>query len=57
MTAASPEAIWQDIGILAAEFHWSLEDIVSMPHVVRLQAVTLAQRAQERREGVTRGMA
>jgi len=57
MIAASPEEMWDDIGILAAEFHWSLEDILDLTHELRRQSVGLARRAQERREQVTRGLA
>jgi hypothetical protein len=38
MTAGA-DALWDDIGFLAFNLHWSLNDLLDLPHGIRHQLV------------------
>lgn len=42
MTAGA-DALWEDIGFLAFHLHWSLDDLLDLPHGIRDRLVRQAR--------------
>ena len=42
MTAGA-DALWEDIGFLAFHLHWSLDELLDLPHSLRQRLVSQSQ--------------